>query len=399
LRFIKFGVGLASALLVSVIAPAAAQAHALAPADSPQAETNDTTDTTDNTNGTCTPLKATHTRLIGADGQTVSESDFAAAQGQAAKEVTYTLPDGATMSTIIPPAGFLPQNSTPETARAFGFDVPGEPNGPALTSALQGKFKDYTSTVPSVPCIGAQPISSPMQPAAAGVEAKTDNSEESDPSFAVNSGNWGGFVAKGHSNYVQVYDDQNIPTYNTSCGGPGHDLVGSWIGLGGLNSQKLIQQGFASGSSASATNGAHLWYEYLNAQHPNPPVYIGSTTRTGDVISESMSYSAGTVTFHWYDRSNGQAWSDVRVSGLSSYYDGTTADFISEKPSGFKLRDFTPYQGFNGSGAKYGSTYANLFALPNTEVRLVNQSGGKLLSSTRVSSNNHAFTQKALLCS
>jgi len=139
--------------------------------------------------------------------------------------------------------------------------------------------------------------------------------------------------------------------------------------------------------------------EYLNAQHPNPPVYIGSTTRTGDVISESMTYSGGRVTFHWYDRTNGQAWSDVHVSGLSSYYDGTTADFISERPGGFKLRYFTPYQGFNGSGAKYGSTYANLFALSNTEVRLVNQSGDVLMRSTRKPSTNHAFTQDALLCS
>jgi hypothetical protein len=207
LGFTKFGVVVASALLVSGIAPAAAQAHPLALAGSPQA---DTTDTTDNTNGTCTPLKATHTRLIGADGLTVAESDLAAVRGLSAKELTYTLPDGATMSTIIPPAGFLPQNSTPETARAFGFDVPDEPNGPALTSAMQEKFKDYKTTVPSVPCIGAQPISSPLQPAATGVKATVDNSEETDPSFAVNSGNWGGFVAKGHSNYVQVHDDQNM---------------------------------------------------------------------------------------------------------------------------------------------------------------------------------------------
>jgi len=402
LGFTKYGVGLVSALLVSGIASAPAQAHASAPAGSPQAETNDTsdtTDTTDSSNGTCTPLKATHTRLIGADGQTVSGSDFAAVGVQTAKELTYTLPDGATMSTIIPPAGFLPQNSTPETARAFGFDVPDEPDGPALTSAMQETYKDYKFTVPSVPCIGTQPISSPLQPATADATAGVDNSAETDPTFAVNSGNWGGFVANGHSNYVQVYDDQNIPTYQSNCGSASQTLVGTWIGLGGLNSSKLIQQGFASGSSSTAITGARLWYEYLNSSHPNPPVYIGSTTRTGDIISESMTYSAGNVTFHWYDRSNGQAWSDVHVSGLTSYYDGTTADFISERPAGFKLRSFTPYQGFDGSGAKYASTYKDLFSLPNTEVRLINASKDKMMSSTRVGSSTKAFRQTHLLCS
>jgi hypothetical protein len=335
----------------------------------------------------CTPIQPVQTRFIGADGETVSPSDTARLQEQqVATELTYDLSDGAKMSTIVPPVGFLPQNATPETARAFGFDVP---DSPAALASWQANYQDYKETVPSVPCIGTQPLSSPMQPASSDAPLA--------PS-AVTSSNWGGFTAHGHSNYVEVYDDQNIPTYDTTCGGEGLSL-GSWIGLGGSNSPKLIQQGFASGQTAGAVNGARVWYEYLNAAHPNPPVYIGSTSRTGDVISEAMTYNAGRVTFHWYDRTIGSGWSDVTVSGLSSYYDGTTADFITEMPGEYKLRKFTPYQGFDGSGAKYGSTFANLFALPTTEVRLVNAAGTALMSSARQGSSATAFTQKWLRCS
>ncbi|QIY70942.1 G1 family glutamic endopeptidase [Streptomyces sp. RLB1-33] len=58
------------------------------------------------------------------------------------------------------------------------------------------------------------------------------------------SGNWGGYVATGHSNYNEVYNDQNIPTYYASCGSNSTAVAAPWIGVGGYHSGKLIQQGF-----------------------------------------------------------------------------------------------------------------------------------------------------------
>jgi hypothetical protein len=212
-------------------------------------------------------------------------------------------------------------------------------------------------------------------------------------------------MGTGHSNYNEVYDDQNIPTYYTTCGANTASLAAPWIGLGGWNSGKLIQQGFASGSSSTqsgpgtATQGASLWFEYLNAAHENPPVYIGRTTKTNHVISQYMTYTAGKVVFHWYDRTAGSGWSPVTVGSLSSYYDGTTADFITEKPYGFKLRKFSR-QTLSAAGARYASTSKNLFSLPNTEVRLTTNgvsSGATMFTDTR--SSTSAFYQTWKRCS
>ncbi len=330
----------------------------------------------------CTPLSATRTRLIGSDGRTVSTSAAAVVRAAAGKELTYSLPDGVTMSTVVPPQGFRPQTAAPATARAYGFNAP---DNPTALAAWRAKYKGYRETVPSVPCLGG--------------------SGSSAVRFTKYSGNWGGYMGTGHSNYNEVYDDQNIPTYYTTCGANTASLAAPWIGLGGWNSGKLIQQGFASGSSSTqngpgtATQGASLWFEYLNAAHENPPVYIGRTTKTNHVISQYMTYTAGKVVFHWYDRTAGSGWSPVTVNSLSSYYDGTTADFITEKPYGFKLRKFSR-QTLSAAGARYGSTSKNLFSLPNTEVRLTTNgvsSGAALFTDTR--SSTSAFYQTWKRCS
>jgi hypothetical protein len=315
----------------------------------------------------CTTLKPTSSRLISTAGTTVGADAAATTRAQAATQLTYALPGGVTMSTIVPPAGFLPQNATPATDRAFGFDAP---DNPTQLAAWRAKYKGYHTTIPSVPCVGA-----------AG-----------SPHYVDYSPAWGGFVATGHSNYDEVYDDENIPTYSTTCGSDTDAVEAAWIGFGGgVGSTKLIQQGFVSGSSSTATQGAHLWYEYLNSAHDNPPVYIGSSTRTGDVISEYTTYSGGTAGFHWYDRTTSTGWTPVTIGGLSSYYDGTTADVIMEAPVAWPyLRKYST-QTFSAAGAEYGSTFADLFNLPTTEYRLTDtgtSSGAQMASSTKESSSS-----------
>ncbi|MEU7060664.1 G1 family glutamic endopeptidase [Streptomyces sp. NPDC046197] len=276
------------------------------------------------------------------------------------------------MSTTVPPQGFRPQTAAPATARAYGFNAP---DAPTALAAWRARYKGYRATVPSVPCLA------PSRKSSLRVSY---------------SSNWGGYVATGHSNYNEVYDDQNIPTYSAACGSNRNTMASPWIGLGGYGgSTKLIQQGFDAGSSDTATTGARMWYEYLNASHQNPLVYIGSTKRTGDVISQYMTYGSGKAVFHWYDRTTGSGWSPVTVSGLSGYYDGRTADFITERPFG-SLRKFSR-QTFSAAGARYGSTFKDLFKLSTTEVRLTTNgasSGAAMFTNTHSTSSSFYQTWK-----
>jgi hypothetical protein len=242
----------------------------------------------------------------------------------------------------------LPQSATPAVARAFGFDAP---DAPVALAGWRARYSGYRGTIPSEPCAASGPTA-----------VRTDYNR-----------NWGGYLANGHSNYNYVYDDQNIPTYYTTCGSTSSAVAAHWIGLGGAYSKSLIQQGFDAGSSPTATNGARLWFDYVNNGNPNNPlVYIGATTGIGDVISEYLTYStpsSGTAAFHWYDRTTGFQWSPVTKTSLSGYYSGTSADFITERIAGFPLRKFSRIT-FSAAGARYGTTFANLFSLPTVEQRL-----------------------------
>jgi hypothetical protein len=199
-------------------------------------------------------------------------------------------------------------------ARAYGFDAPNNARAPA---AWRAKYNGYRETIPSVPCLGT--------------------SGKSSLRFAY-GGNRGGYVATGHSNCNEVYNDQNIPTCHASCGSNSTAVATPWIGVGGYHSGKLIQQGFVSGSSGTATQGASPWYEYLNPAHGNPPVHIGHTTKTGHVISQYMTYSTGKVGFHWYDRTAGSGWTPATVSsshapGVACAGSGPTQVRVSLRPT------------------------------------------------------------------
>ena len=337
----------------------------------------------------CTPLPLVGTRLISPAGGTLASNASASAIASAATERVYALPDGSTMSTIAPPQGFLPQKAAPATARAFGWDAPTDP---AALAAWRARYSGYQQTFWSVPCTTG---------AASWHHALSGSGTSQTRDLRITySDLWGGYVATGHSNYVEAYDDQNIPTYTITCGSASTSLASHWIGLGGYNTGRLIQQGFDSGSSSTATNGARLWYEYLNPTHQNPLVYIGSSTRTGDVISQYMTYStasSGTAAFHWYDRTISSGWSPVTKTSLSGYYDGTTSDYITEWPYPY-LRKFSR-ETFSAAGAAYGSTFADLFNLSTTEVRMTTNgtsSGATMVTDTHSSSS--AFYQDWQRC-
>jgi hypothetical protein len=145
-----------------------------------------------------------------------------------------------------------------------------------------------------------------------------------------------------------------------------------------------------------------MWYEYLNSAHQNLPVFFpgGSTTRTGDTISMYITYSGGTATFHWYDRTTGTGWNPVSQPNLSSYYDGSTAEWINEWPhSAYNLRKFSQ-QTFSAGGAEWGTTFADIFNLPLTHAQLTTNgasSGAAMISDFKSSSSS--FYQNWLRCS
>ena len=116
--------------------------------------------------GGCTRLEPTRVRLVSADGRTVPPTAPAAVKERAATELFYAMPGGLVASTIIPPAGFLPQDAEPATARAFGFDAPDDPLALAVWRA---RYRGMRRIIPSVPCLAHRSGSSAFSGRAAAV--------------------------------------------------------------------------------------------------------------------------------------------------------------------------------------------------------------------------------------
>jgi hypothetical protein len=343
------------------------------------------TASTPSQNQSCTPLPLAASTYIAADGSTLPDTAKDADRGAAANKRVYLLPDGMTTSMIIPPVGFNPATASPATAKAFGFDD------------QEKNYSGYRGTIASAPC-ASHVVHSVRELSTQGTDGPTHT--------VYGSSNWGGYVAKGYSNYNEVYDSQQIPTYLATCGSDYNTDTSPWIGLGGFygSNDGLLQQGWDSGWEYGALNGAHFWYEYEKGNSNNGSIYIGSDQNAGDVISQYMTYStanSGTTVFHWYNQTTGYRWPAQTVTGSAYFYTGNAADFITERPGGVQpLRQFTT-QYFTGAGAFHGSTASNLFNLPYDYAKLTTDgtdSGAKLIYSTIETGSSSAFHQDFAQC-
>jgi hypothetical protein len=209
----------------------------------------------------------------------------------------------------------------------------------------------------------------------------------------VQSSNWAGYVANsgaGNTTYIAAQGDFIQPTYHTSCS-PSEE--GSWTGIGGYNSGRLIQAG-----TEMSTNRA--WYEYLGNNGAGiAPVYtinVGSGHRihTYEVIQRST----GKTTFYVYDTYTGINKSVVVTLSVSTYYDGSSTAYIDERPNGayYWLRNFSSIAWTNAKAQKTSGTWYSLQSQSEVEVILVEN--GITLARPGAMTGSQSFTEHYYHC-
>lgn len=224
---------------------------------------------------------------------------------------------GTVFDQVLPPAGFVPAEATDAELATFGL-----PARPVAGSEREVWDRDYAhmdAADPGVVC--------PSNRVAGGVVG------------TVNSQNWGGGFTLNGSATLNTYWNAQVrwgqPYFVGVC--PGTSAHAIWAGLGGWNSPRLIQAG--TDVSASNMNGSYFFWEMLNASI-SPPEQIMSSpmVAAGNYVGATSTYGSGEVQFDVWNYTN-QQYAVIRVSQFagypaSSFYDGTTADFISERPYG-----------------------------------------------------------------
>jgi peptidase A4-like protein len=213
------------------------------------------------------------------------------------------------------------------------------------------------------------------------------NSNSTAPNIGSNgnSRNWSGYVSTG-SSYTSISGTWTIPQVTTS----GHTATdATWVGIGGVSSNDLIQSGTQNIVDPSGQVSTTAFYELL----PDSSISITSVSvKPGDSVTVTISEQASN---QWLINFNDNTTNQNYQTTVT--YDSSTssAEWIEEAPSNgvsvLPLDNFGTIQFSNGSttqnGTKVSTSSSNTHA-----VTMVNNSGQALATPSGLGSDGASFT-------
>lgn len=228
----------------------------------------------------------------------------------------------------VPPEGFHPVEATDSQLKEYGF--PARPKNAADLAKWTETMSAYKRT--PVPAVTKRPDrnhNNVLEKAPKPADSVTVNSLNG----VMGSYNWSGYAAKGGTNtYAEVQGDYNQPTVRNT--GSANTYECSWVGLGGYGTEKLVQ----AGTEADRRNGRNVyyaWYEYLGSSGAGvSQISLPSiTVRPGNRIHTYVSFqrSNGVLNCYVANNTNGTSQSVIVNLPTSTYYDGSTAEWIDER--------------------------------------------------------------------
>lgn len=234
--------------------------------------------------------------------------------------------NGSDITQIVPPKGWTPVGGSAEELATYGF--PARPTDSTGAAAWNDIFSHWKSA--------AAPGMCSTDRSAAGLR------------HTGTSPNWSGGMTINNTTNVNTYYDSTVkwtqPGFTAQC--PSRSGYAVWAGLGGYNynngAERLIQDGTDVGSSL---NSIFPWWElWQTNDHTTEAAFTGSGyISPGDDMYADATFNAidsgapGTASFQVFDQTTGTSWNTEVPSydghTIRYYYDGSTADAISEAPT------------------------------------------------------------------
>jgi hypothetical protein len=307
----------------------------------------------------------------------------------------YAMPDGSTATFPVPPPRFDPVNASAAQLEEYGFQERPAADSPGYASWVE-TMSSYRST--PIPDLALGPR-----------EGLAHQRAGSDPSAGFVQSNWGGWIAKWSStHYVATEMDFTEPSVqSTSCSG---SSAAAWTGLGGYSTSRLAQDGVevpTNGLSlcSGKASGYCAWYEYLNAtSNHGPKIMSNVTIHSGDNMHLYTVYSSslGRINFYVADNTTGTSQSVIITGVGTSYYDGTTGDFIAaEAASGTPLKHFSSFSARNSYAENTSGNWTTISSAQSAiKSTLINVFNGDVLATTgSLNSSGTGFSMGWLRCS
>lgn len=207
------------------------------------------------------------------------------------------------------------------------------------------------------------------------------------PPGGYTSTNWAGYMASG-STYTGVAGKWTVPS--PTGNGSSTSADSSWVGIGGVNSQDLIQVGTENTVTAAGHVSTSAFYELL----PAGPQYLSTITiLPGDNVSASLTQiSSGQWTITITDTTNTQTFSTT-LAYTSSH---SSVEWIEEDPT-YTSGGLVPFDNFGTvaftqSSSTTSAGTASLVSSGAQPITMVNSAGSARATPSAIGSDGASFT-------
>jgi len=203
-----------------------------------------------------------------------------------------------------PPAGFDPLTASASELAEYGF--PARPGAGLALKTWQQAVSDWS-------------------PSAAVPALDVTNQR------AGTNSHWSGYVAHPNSggHYVTAEATITQPAYHSPTSGCAAGYLVSWAGIGGYNSNSLIQDGTEIDQGATYIP----WYEWLGSSGSiNITTMPDVTVHAGDQVFIYVTYESSNHLVDFYISDSDGTGHSYETSLGTGDFDGSTAEWIDERP-------------------------------------------------------------------
>jgi len=202
-------------------------------------------------------------------------------------------------------------------------------------------------------------------------------------SLTSSSSNWSGYAASGGT-FTSVTATWTVPTVAATSGG----ADATWVGIGGLTSNDLIQAGTQAMVDGSGTVEYSTWIEVLPQSSRNVPLSVSA----GDSVTVTVTQQSGNDWLIAMKNNTTKGTYSVTVQYASS---NSSAEWVQEAPSvgrGLVSLDQFGVVQFSGASAVRDGKTMSLSALGAKAITMINAQGQAIAQPSTLSSDGSSFT-------
>jgi len=284
--------------------------------------------------------------------------------------------------------------STPSPTPSVTPKIVSQPAPSAISTLTPTSTSSTTSsTSPSSTSSTSPSSTSSTSPSSTSSTPPSSSSTSSSsstppPSVSYTSSNWSGYMSDNNSDYTNVTGQWVVP--NPTGNGTSTTADASWIGIGGVKSNDLIQIGTVDNVTASGTVYSAAFYELL----PDASVQITAfNISPGDSISASIDQTGTNL---WTITITDNTTNQTYTKNLSYDSSLSSAEWIEEDPSNSNGQ-LMPFDNFgtitftNAYTTDNGSN-VDLSAINADSITMINSSGQDIAVPSSISSSGSSFS-------